>query len=136
MLKTHCFRLHRGDDLRRSLEDYAREHHIRAATVLSAVGCLTRARVRDASGVTVQELEEELEIVSLMGTLSEARTHLHISLARRDLTTVGGHLKDGCIVNTTAEIVLLELPGVAFRGAPDPETGYEELVISQLEEEI
>ena len=127
-MKTHCFRLRRGDDLRQSLERYVREQHIRAAVVLSAVGCVSRAVIRDASGVTVHTLEEHLEIVSLMGT------HLHIALSREDLSTVGGHLKDGCIVNTTAEVVLLGLSGVAFGAGYDPETGYDELVISHGEE--
>ena len=39
-MRTHCFRLHRGDDLRGAMEDYVRAHHIRAAVVLSAVGCV------------------------------------------------------------------------------------------------
>lgn len=133
-MRIHCFRMRRGDDLRQSLERYVREQHIRAAVVLSAVGCVSRAVIRDASGVTVHTLEEHLEIVSLMGTLSEERTHLHIALSREDLSTVGGHLKDGCIVNTTAEVVLLELSGVAFGAGYDPETGYDELVISHGEE--
>lgn len=48
-MRTHCFRLRRGDDLRQSLERYVREQHIRAAVVLSAVGCVSRAVLRDAS---------------------------------------------------------------------------------------
>lgn len=131
-MSIHCFRLHRGDDLRRSLEEYARAHAIDAAVVLSAVGCLSRAVIRDASGVTVHTLDEPLEIVSLMGTLSKERLHLHISLAREDLTTLGGHLKDGCIVNTTCEVVLQEVPGVAFGRVWDEQTGYEELDIRPL----
>ena len=99
------------------------------------MGCVTRARVRDASGVTVRELDEPLEIVSLMGTLSVARTHLHIALAREDLTVLGGHLMEGCIVNTTAEVVLLELDGVRFGAEWDGETGYDELAILSLEEQ-
>ena len=133
-MKTHCFRLRRGDDLLEKLEEFAREHHIPAATVVSGVGCVSKARVRDASGVTVRTLDEPLEIVSLMGTLAEKRTHLHISLSREDLTTLGGHLMAGCIVNTTAEIVVLELPGVRFDTEFDPETGYDELVIRQEEQ--
>ena len=135
-MKTHVFRLRRGSDLLKALQEYARTRRIAAGTVVSGVGCVTRARVRDASGVAVRELNEPLEIVSLMGTLSAARTHLHIALAREDLTVLGGHLMEGCIVNTTAEIVLLELTGVAFGAGYDPETGYEELVISHLEEPI
>lgn len=133
-MKTHCFRLRRGDDLLEKLEEFAREHHIPAAAVVSGVGCVSKARVRDASGVTVRTLDEPLEIVSLMGTLSEKRTHLHISLSREDLTALGGHLMAGCIVNTTAEIVVLELPGVRFDTEFDPETGHDELVIRQEEQ--
>ncbi|BDE89046.1 Predicted DNA-binding protein with PD1-like DNA-binding motif [uncultured Flavonifractor sp.] len=133
-MKTHVFRLRRGSDLLKALQEYARTRRIAAGTVVSGVGCVTRARVRDASGVTVRELNEPLEIVSLMGTLSAARTHLHIALAREDLTVLGGHLMEGCIVNTTAEVVLLELDGVRFGAEWDGETGYDELAILSLEE--
>lgn len=133
-MKTHVFRLRRGSDLLKALQEYARTRRIAAGTVVSGVGCVTRARVRDASGVTVRELNEPLEIVSLMGTLSTARTHLHIALAREDLTVLGGHLMEGCIVNTTAEVVLLELDGVRFGAGRDGETGYDELAILSLEE--
>ena len=133
-MKTQVFRLRRGSDLLKALQEYARTRRIAAGTVVSGVGCVTRARVRDASGVTVRELNEPLEIVSLMGTLSAARTHLHISLAREDLTVLGGHLMEGCIVNTTAEVVLLELDGVRFGAEWDGETGYDELAILSLEE--
>lgn len=133
-MKTQVFRLRRGSDLLKALQEYARTRRIAAGTVVSGVGCVTRARVRDASGVTVRELNEPLEIVSLMGTLSAARTHLHIALAREDLTVLGGHLMEGCIVNTTAEVVLLELDGVRFGAEWDGETGYDELAILSLEE--
>ena len=133
-MKTHVFRLRRGSDLLKALQEYARTRRIAAGTVVSGVGCVPRARVRDASGVTVRELNEPLEIVSLMGTLSAARTHLHIALAREDLTVLGGHLMEGCIVNTTAEVVLLELDGVRFGAEWDGETGYDELAILSLEE--
>ncbi|MCI5563019.1 MAG: DNA-binding protein [Intestinimonas massiliensis] len=134
-MKTHVFRLRRGSDLLKALQEYARTRRIAAGTVVSGVGCVTRARVRDASGVTVRELNEPLEIVSLMGTLSVARTHLHIALAREDMTVLGGHLMEGCIVNTTAEVVLLELDGVRFGAEWDGETGYDELAILSLEEQ-
>ena len=134
-MKTHVFRLRRGSDLLKALQEFARTRRIAAGTVVSGVGCVTRARVRDASGVTVRELNEPLEIVSLMGTLSVARTHLHIALAREDLTVLGGHLMEGCIVNTTAEVVLLELDGVRFGAEWDGETGYDELAILSLEEQ-
>lgn len=77
----HCFRLHRGDDLYESIQRYADAHHIAAGVVLSAVGCVYRWELRDASGVDVQSGTEDVEIVSLMGTVSEHGSHLHASLA-------------------------------------------------------
>ena len=125
----HCFRLKRGDDLYESIRRYAEDHRIAAGVVLSAVGCVYRWEVRDASGVTVRSGEEDVEIVSLMGTVSEHGCHLHVSFAREDLSAFGGHLRPGCLVNTTAEIVLQELEGFSFTREPDPDTGYDELVI-------
>ena len=43
-LVCHCVRLHRGDDLLLSIRELAREKHIAAGVVLSAVGCVTEAR--------------------------------------------------------------------------------------------
>lgn len=131
-MKTYAFRLHRGDDLRLALARFAREHHLRGAVVLSCVGCLSHWRLRDASGVNMQEKTEPVEIVSATGTLSQDRLHLHLSLSRKDLSTIGGHLAEGCIVNTTAEIVLLELEDVAFGAAYDADTGYDEITIQPV----
>ncbi|MSS62526.1 PPC domain-containing DNA-binding protein [Velocimicrobium porci] len=129
-MKEYAFRLHRGDDLLGEIKNYAKKNHIEAAVILSAVGCVSNARIRDASGVRIREIKEDMEIVSITGTVSEKRTHLHISLSKNDLTTIGGHLKEGTIVNTTAEVVLLGLMEIKFEEEFDPETGYNELKIN------
>lgn len=130
-LKCHCVRLHRGDDLMLSIKEICREKHIAAGVVLSAVGCISKGRVRDASGVTIREIADHCEIVSLNGTVSEARCHLHIALSKEDLSTIGGHLCPGCIINTTCELVIGELPGVRIGVEEDPETGYNELIFQE-----
>lgn len=130
-LKYHCVRLHRGDDLMMSIKALCKEKNIAAGVVLSAVGCISEGRVRDASGVTIREIHDHCEIVSLDGTVSKARCHLHISLSREDLSTIGGHLCTGCIINTTCELVVAELPGVRFGVEEDPETGYDELIFEE-----
>lgn len=127
-LVCHSLRLRRGDDLLLSIKEAAREKNIRAGIVLSAVGCISQGRVRDASGVTIREIADHCEIVSLNGTVSNIRCHLHIALSKEDLSTIGGHLCPGCIINTTCELVIAELPGVAFGVEEDPETGYDELI--------
>ena len=130
-LKCHCVRLHRGDDLMLSVKELCREKHIAAGVVLSAVGCISEGRVRDASGVTIRDITEHCEIVSLDGTVSETRCHLHISLSKEDLSTIGGHLCPGCIINTTCELVIAELPGIRYGVESDPETGYDELILQE-----
>ncbi len=130
-MRTICRRLRRGDDLLGSIEKIAKEEHLRLAVVLSGVGCISRGRVRDASGVTLRSIDEPCEIVSLNGTVSDKRCHLHIALSREDLSTVGGHLVEGCIVNTTCELVLLELEGWDCSVEQDDETGYDEIVFER-----
>ena len=128
----HCIRLRRGDDLMLSIKELCREKHIAAGVVLSAVGCISQGRVRDASGVTIRDIQDHCEIVSLNGTVSEARCHLHIALSKEDLSTIGGHLCPCYIINTTCELVIGELPEVKFGVEEDTETGYDELVFESV----
>lgn len=128
-MRTHVFRLHPGEDLRLSIDRYAREHNIKAAVIVSCVGSLTHVRLRDASGVNIREVCEECEIVSATGTVSARRSHIHLSASKENLNVIGGHLTEGCIIKTTAEVVLLELDDVRFDKVFDPATGYNELAI-------
>ncbi|MBO2526791.1 MAG: DUF296 domain-containing protein [Clostridiales bacterium] len=132
-MKTVCARLHRGDDLLLCIRALAQEHHIAAGVVLSAVGCISEGCVRDASGVRLRKIIEPCEIVSLNGTVSEARCHLHIALSKEDLSTVGGHLVEGCIINTTCELVIGILDGWQIGVEEDAETGYDELIFEAAE---
>ena len=127
-MKFHCVRLRRGQDLMLSIKELCREKNIAAGVVLSAVGCISEGRVRDASGVTIRQIDDHCEIVSLNGTVSAARCHLHIALSKEDLSTIGGHLCPGCIINTTCELVIGELPGIRYGVEQDDETGYDELI--------
>ena len=124
----HCIRMKRGEDLLESIKKLCNLKNIHAGVVLSGVGCISRGRVRDASGVTIREIGEHCEIVSLNGTVSAKRCHIHIALSKEDLSTIGGHLSAGCIVNTTCELVIGELPGISYDVEADVETGYDELI--------
>lgn len=131
-MTIHSVRLRRGDDLLKSIEAVAAEKKIKAGVVLSAVGCVTKARLRDASGITVREINEDCEIVSLNGTVSSTRCHLHLALSKEDLSTIGGHMKEGCMINTTCELVIGELPRQEIDVEFDEETGYDELIFRKV----
>ena len=132
-MKMICKRLRRGDDLLRSIEKIAQEEQLELAVILSAVGCVSRGRVRDASGVTVRDINEDCEIVSATGTVSRKRCHIHVSFSKEDLSTVGGHLMEGCIINTTCELVLGVVDGWHCGVEQDEETGYDEIVFVRNE---
>ncbi len=44
---------------------------------------------------------------------------------------VGGHLLDGNVIYTTAEIVLVDLPGASFSREPCKLSGFNELVVKE-----
>lgn len=131
-MKTYAVRLRRGADLLESIEKLCAENAIRAGVVLSAVGCVSRGRVRDAGGVNIVDIAEPLEIVSLMGTVSNMRCHLHVSFSKEDLSAVGGHLVEGCIINTTCELIIGEMENFVYDVEFDEETGYDELIFKAL----
>ena len=121
-MKQHVFRLKRGDDLYQSIQAYCKKQHIQAGYAAACVGCVTKACVRSADGVTVHTLEERLEIVSLTGTVSENRCHLHISFGREDLSVIGGHLNE-CCISATCEMFVRKLDGTVERKLDEAVTG-------------
>jgi predicted DNA-binding protein with PD1-like motif len=124
-----AFRLSPGADLKQSLSDYCVEHQIDAACVISCVGSLRCASIRFADHAEATIVEDKLEIVSLVGTVSQHGCHLHIAVSDGQGSVSGGHLMAGSLVYTTAEIVLGMLPGVIFKREHDDQTGYKELKI-------
>ncbi len=128
-MKIHAYRLKPNEDLKSSIEKYARENQIKAGAVVTCVGSLSRATLRMADENVIKDFEQQFEIVSLVGTLSDEGCHLHISLSDRDGNVIGGHLKEGCVIYTTAEIVLGEFDNLIFTREPDNETGFDELVV-------
>ncbi|MEO7885684.1 MAG: DUF296 domain-containing protein, partial [Polaromonas sp.] len=62
------------------------------------------------------------------GTLSPDGAHLHASVAMATGEMRGGHVMPGCVVRTTAEIVLAPLQGWVFAREHDDQTGFKELV--------
>jgi hypothetical protein len=128
-MQTVALRLRPGQDLKAQLDAYVRQNRLSAVCVLTCVGSLTQVTLRYANQDAGEVLTGHFEIVSLTGVLSEAGSHLHVSVSDSTGRTLGGHLLDGSAVYTTAEIVLGILPEVAFTREPDPQTGYRELVI-------
>jgi uncharacterized protein len=132
----HALRLAPGQDLKQALQDLAQTQPIQAGIVLTAVGSLQQAALRFAGQPQATVLSGPFELVSLVGTLSVEGLHLHGAIADAQGRTLGGHIMEGCLVYTTAEIVVAEVPHTLFRRQIDACTGYRELVIEALPSEL
>lgn len=128
-MEYFVFRLKRGDDLRASIMEYAKKHDITSGAIVSAVGCVSEVNIRKADGVNAYFEVRDYEVVSLSGTISLDGPHFHIALSNENLVTIGGHLLDGTIVNTTMEIVLMKFNKYTLSRSFDEETGYDELEV-------
>ena len=131
-MRNYTFRLKPEQDLFDSISLFVAQKEIKAGCVLSGVGSLAKAAIRFANQETVSEFEEYFEIVSLTGTLSIHGSHLHISVSDREGRTIGGHFESGCKIYTTAEIVLAAFDDVVYKREFTADSGYEELIVSDV----
>lgn len=118
-------------DLRQELDDFVIQHGIAAACILTCVGSLTKATLRLAGQSDATIYEDKFEIVSLTGVMSQQGSHYHMALADSQGRTIGGHVLKGCLIYTTAELVIGILPGWQFKREFDAATGYRELAIDR-----
>jgi predicted DNA-binding protein with PD1-like motif len=130
-VKTHAFRLKPGQDLRKEVEDYVKQHNIQAGWIITCVGSLTQAHLRFANQTNGTTLNGHFEIVSLAGTISSNGSHLHLSVSDSVGKTTGGHLLSGSLVYTTAEIVIGESSELIFTREKDGSTPWQELQIKK-----
>lgn len=125
----YALRLKPNQDLKKELQAFVKKENIKAGFVVTTVGSLKKAVIRFANQKENTVLENKFEIVSLVGTMGQDGLHLHISISDENGKTIGGHLADGSLIYTTAEIVLGELNDINFVREKDEETTYKELMI-------
>jgi predicted DNA-binding protein with PD1-like motif len=129
MITPIAVRLTRGQDLKQAIQSLIKQHQISAGSIASCVGCVSSIHLRLANADHTLEIEAPFEIVSVMGTLTPDHQHIHISLADETGKVIGGHLLEGTIIATTAELILHTYPDLTFTREHDESTGYTELVI-------
>jgi len=129
-----------GSDLLQSVRTVVEEHGIKAGVIISGVGLLRKARLRNCKALPKEypitdtnrsfvSFERPLEILALSGNISEVEgkpwVHTHITLSYIEGETVrviGGHLLEGCIVFGFAEVFIMELRDIEMKKSYDEET--------------
>jgi predicted DNA-binding protein with PD1-like motif len=129
-MQTLALRLHPGDDLRASVVAALLASGHEAGFVLQGIGSLHVAQLRYAGAAQPEALRGDLEILTLAGSVSADGAHLHMAVSDAQGRVLGGHVCAGCVVRTTAELLLALLPGQRFTRELDPRTGYPELKIA------
>jgi predicted DNA-binding protein with PD1-like motif len=131
-MTAHVLRLLPESDLYVELISYLTRNNIKAACILSCVGSLKKIHIRTATGYDFLKIEDCFEIVSLVGSISIDRCHVHISISDKEGKTKGGHLmREGNVVFTTAEIVLGVMEQLTFSEVHCEKSGWPELKISE-----
>lgn len=128
-LQAIALRLTPQQDLKAELDAYMPQQNLEAACILTCVGSLTQAILRHANQLAATVYSGHFEIVSLTGLMSRHGSHYHLAIADSRGQTIGGHLLEGCLIYTTAEIVIGVMPQLSFRRELDAETGFQELAI-------
>ena len=131
-MQNYTFRLKPGQDLFNSIEAFVMEKQVKAGCLLSGVGSLTHAALRLANRQFTSNFEGHFEIVSITGTVSIHGSHLHISISDEEGKTIGGHFESGCIIYTTAEIIIAVFDDVVYKREFAEDSGYEELVVHEI----
>lgn len=130
------FRLNPGDDLYNSIANEAVKEGNASHSIVTCVGSLNECKVRLAGATSTNQqtktIAGPLEIVSLVGTIASNRAHIHISVSDKEGNVFGGHLMPGSTIDTTAEIVLINLSksGITMTREPDERTGFNELKVT------
>jgi predicted DNA-binding protein with PD1-like motif len=130
-INTFAIRLKPGDDLKKNIQAFVDENNLEAAWISTCVGSLVIYNIRYANQQECSKSEGHFEILSLTGTLSINGSHIHIGISDSTGKTVGGHLLEGCIIYTTAEIVIQATDDLVFKRANDGSSPWKELQIKK-----
>lgn len=120
-------RLKSGSDLLTSLKSIVREEEIESGIILSSVGALKKASLRNLRNLPEEypienenrffkDIDDVFEILAMSGDIfkenGEIQVHAHVVLShieKDEISVVGGHLVEGCEVGGFAEIMIQEI---------------------------
>ena len=121
----YVLRLESGDDILRSLQEFAAAKKL-GASLIEGIGSLNKVKLGHYDFKTRQykyeTLEDDFEILNLSGNISsmdgKPLPHIHVTLGRRDFSAIGGHLDEGSVANMV-EVIVWKLPRKLLKAKDD-----------------
>jgi hypothetical protein len=121
----YIVRLNVGEEIVESVKKFAQEQNIKFGTV-TGIGAVNKAKIGLFNTETKEYqstiLEEDMEIISLAGNITEMNgepyIHLHIALANSEHNVKAGHL-NMAVISATGEIIIEAIDGYVDREFDD-----------------
>ncbi len=116
-----AIRMEDGEDFFSSLKIVCKNYTVESAILLNGIGMLRNVKIGywDGKEYVVEEIEQPVELVSMQGNIATTENdgdpiiHIHVALAKKDHTVVGGHLVSA-VVNNTNEIFIQKLNNIVL----------------------
>ncbi len=139
-----------GGDIKSAIEEVARKENITSGIVLSGIGTLRRAVLRNPKTysmppeVLLIEIDGPVELLSLEGNISigipeepgaeggeSINVHLHAVVSNKEGRTFGGSVASGNIVWRQVELAIARISGIALRREREEESKLTRLVLGK-----
>lgn len=127
--RTFAVVLETGDEVVKSLQEFASSKHIFAAQ-LTAIGAFKSVVLLyfdwEKKEYVAIPVHEQVEVAALIGDIAQSPSgepalHIHLVVGKRDGSAMAGHLGEG-YVRPTLEVILTESPA-HLRKVKDPASG-------------
>ncbi len=105
--------LNAGEDLLTSIHKFASDNGIKGF-ILGSIGDLSVARFKCPGNEEPITVSDHLELISLTGTFSPEKLHLHLSVSNNSCQVFGGHLEIGSKVLKQVDILLGDLTDLSI----------------------
>ncbi len=114
-------RMEDGEDFFASMKTVSKNYHVESGIVLNGIGMLKNVKIAYWNGTKylTDEIEKPVELVSMQGNIGTTENdgdpiiHIHIAVAKKDHSVVGGHLSSA-VVNNTVEIFIQRLGNIVL----------------------
>ena len=133
-------RIDPGEDLQKSIETLAEKKHISAGVILSVVGSLSKAKLRNIKRFpskfpvsdtdrVYDSIEGPIEILNVSGNICRRKdnvthVHLHMTISKtvdEEVVIIGGHVSEGCETYVMVEVFIGILEEGSFTREMHPE---------------
>ncbi len=110
-----------GEDFFASVKTVCKNYEIESGIILNGIGMLRSVKIAywDGTKYLTDEIKDPVELVSMQGNIGTTENdgdpiiHMHIAVAKKNHSVVGGHLVSAT-VNNTAEIFIQKLDNIVL----------------------